>query len=78
MSSENDNSFKAIDRKLTILINLMAYHIVEGKTQAEGAPILKRLGLRDGEIAAIFNSTAKAISVSIAVAKRKKAGSKGK
>lgn len=60
-----------VDRKMMILINLMAYEIVEGKTLAEGAPLLRRLGLKYNEIAAIYGSSAKVVSVRLAEAKRK-------
>jgi hypothetical protein len=62
---------KSIDRKLGVLISLIAYQIAEGKTVAEGAPVLKRLGLSSSEIADVFDSTAKAVSVRIAEAKKK-------
>jgi len=61
----------SVDRKLTTMSNLIAYQIVQGMTIAEGAPILKRLGLTATEIAAVFDSTANAISVRLAEAKKK-------
>jgi len=66
-----DEILQSIDRKLTVLISLTAYRIAEGKTVAEGAPVLKRLGLKSSEIADVFDSTAKAVSVRIAEAKKK-------
>ncbi len=62
---------ESIERKLAVLIALMAYQIAEGKTVAEGAPVLKRLGLTPSEIADVFDSTAKAVSVRIAEAKKR-------
>jgi predicted RNA polymerase sigma factor len=62
---------QSIDRKLSVLIALTAYQIAEGKTVAEGAPVLKRLGLSASEIADVFDSTANAVNVRIAEAKKK-------
>lgn len=62
----------SVDRKLGVLISLISYQIAEGKTVAEGAPVLKRLGLTPSEIATVFDSTAGAVAVRIAEAKKKK------
>lgn len=77
MTQDNNGNLIEADRKLTILINLLAYQIVEGKTLAEGAPILRRLGLKAPEIAAVFGSTANTVHVQLTLAKRKKAKPKG-
>lgn len=55
-----------------LLVNLIAYLIVKDKTLAEGAPVLRRLGLEPAKIAHIMGSTPNAVSV--AIAKSKKAG----
>jgi DNA-directed RNA polymerase specialized sigma24 family protein len=62
-----------IERKLSVLMNLLAYQIAEGKTLAEAAPILRRLGLTPSEIAVVFNSSPNAVGVRLAEAKRKQA-----
>ncbi len=71
MPISNKDVLDSIDRKLSILINLIAYQVAQGKTVAEGAPILKRLGLRPIEIAEMFGSSSKSISVRLAEAKKK-------
>ncbi len=73
MPTSNEDLLDSIDRKLSILINLMAYQVAQGKTVAEGAPLLKRLGFRPIEIAQIFGSSPKAISVRLAESKKKTA-----
>ena len=71
MPTSDKDALDSIDRKLSILLNLMAYQVAQGKTVAEGAPLLKRLGLRQVEIAEIFGSTSNAIGVRLAEAKKK-------
>jgi len=67
-----------INRKLETLTRLVAYQIVQKMTLSEGAPLLRRLGFTASEIAAIFDSTANAVNVRLAEAKKKKkAKSKG-
>jgi hypothetical protein len=58
-------------RRINVLINLISYQTVEKKTLSEGAPLLKRLGLSAGEIAAVYDSTANTVNVRLAEAKRK-------
>ncbi len=72
------DSLQSIDRKLSLIINLLAYQIVQDKTVAEGAPLLKRMGLSQSEIAEIFDSTANAVSVRLAEAKKKSKANKNK
>jgi len=69
--AENIN-LEEIDRKLNILLKLLAYQTVEKKTLSEGAPLLRRLGFNPTEIAEIFESTANAVNVRLAEAKKKK------
>jgi DNA-directed RNA polymerase specialized sigma24 family protein len=76
MNAETQNSLGAIDKKLKTLINLIAYQIAQGKTLAESAPVLRRLGITPSEIAAIFGSTSGAVSVRLAEAKKKRGKSK--
>jgi hypothetical protein len=71
MPTKDKISKSTDDRKFTLLANLMAYQIVKDMTVAEGAPILRRLGFSQTEIATIFNSTPNSISVRLAEAKKK-------
>jgi len=68
----NNNHIEEIDRKLGILLRLIAYQTVEKMTLSEGAPLLRRLGLNSGEIAEIYESTPNAVNVRLAEAKKKK------
>jgi hypothetical protein len=68
--------FSSIDEKLATLLNLNAYLIAKGMTIAQGAPILKRLGLSASEIAAVFDSTPATVNVRLAEAKKKGRGTK--
>jgi hypothetical protein len=45
MPANEIESIKSIDSKLSIIINLLAYQIVQGKTVAEAAPLLKKWAL---------------------------------
>ncbi len=78
MPETQHDLLSSIDRKLSILIALSAYERVTGETVAEGAPILRRLGLSRFEIAAIFDTSANAVSVRIAEAKKRTAKPKSK
>jgi transcriptional regulator len=66
-----------VDRKLSILINLLAYQIIQGKTLTDGVPVLRRLGLKQSEIAAVYDTTAGTVSVRLAEAKRRRTRSRG-
>lgn len=74
MQNRDDELLESIDRMLSLLVNLTAYQIAQGKTIAEGAPLLRRLGLRQGEIAAIFNTTVNTIGVRLAEARKRPRG----
>ncbi|MCL5428932.1 MAG: hypothetical protein M1347_03890 [Chloroflexi bacterium] len=67
----DDQEFEAINKKLDTLIRLMAYQIVQGKTLSQGAPILKRLGFTNTDIAIIFDTSYKTVSVRLAESKKK-------
>lgn len=67
------DEFAQLNRKLTLVVNLLAYQIVAGKTLGEAVTVLRRLGLKPSEIAAIYGTTAKSVSVRYAEARRKKA-----
>jgi hypothetical protein len=61
-----------VNRKLDILLKLMAYQTVQKMTLSEGAPLLRRLGFNSAEIAEIYDSTSNAVNVRLAEAKKKK------
>lgn len=65
------NDSNDVDRKINLVVNLLAYQIVEGKTLSEAVTILHRLGMRNSEIATLFGTTAKSVSVRQAEANRK-------
>jgi hypothetical protein len=67
----NDNDLGEVNRKLDMLIKLLAYQTVGKMTLTEGAPLLRRLGFTPTEIAAIYGSNAKVVSVRLAEAKKK-------
>ena len=68
----DSNETDAIDRKLSILIMLAAYQLAQGKSLAEAAPVLRRLGLSASEIAAVFDSTTNTVNVMVSKSKKKK------
>jgi len=61
----------SIDRKLTVLIQLNAYQVTQGMRLAEAAPILKRLGLSNSEIAMVFDSPANVVRARLTERKKK-------
>lgn len=60
-----------ISRKLEILLNLLAYQTINKLTLTEGAPLLKRLGFSQSEIATIYGTNANVVGVRLAEAKKK-------
>ena len=72
MDPDTNELLTELNRMLCTLIRLVAFQVAEGKTLADAAPILKRLGLSRSEIAAVVESTPKAVSVRLAEAKRKR------
>lgn len=69
--ASNTELLESIDRKLLVLIGMQAYQLVSEMTITEGAPILKRLGMKPSEIASVFDTTAATVSVQISKAKKK-------
>lgn len=69
MSNEKD--LNEVNRKLDILLKLMAYQTVGKMTLTEGAPLLRRLGFTPSEIAAIYGSSQNVVNVRLAEAKKK-------
>ncbi len=78
MPTLSQDTTAAMNRKLEILINLMAYQMVGDMTIAEGAPILRRLGMSPTEIATVFDSTTKSVRTRLKEAKRRTTKKKGK
>ncbi len=78
MAENLAETLSTLSRRLAVLIHLMAYQMVQGKTLAEAAPVLRRLGLTPGEIATVFDTTALTVSVRISEAKRKGGKKKAK
>ena len=67
----NENSLEEISVKLTVLSRLIAYQTVSKMTLSEGAPLLKRLGFANSEIAAIYETSANTVAVRITEAKKR-------
>jgi hypothetical protein len=72
MTNDSNENLDALDRKLSILVRLAAYQLVQGKSLMEAAPILRRLGLTASEIAAVFDSTTNTVNVMVSKSKKKK------
>jgi hypothetical protein len=70
MSSEQQ--INELNRKLDLVIHLLAYQLVSGKTLSNGAPILRRLGLTAAEIAAVFDTTPNTVNVRLTESKKAK------
>ncbi len=68
---DSDSSLTDVNRKLDVLLKLLAYQTVGKMTLTEGAPLLRRLGFTPSEIAAIYGSTTNVVSVRLAEAKKK-------
>lgn len=68
----SDQRIDELNRKLDLVVRLLAYQLVSGKTLSHGAPILKRLGLSAAEIAAVFDTTTNTVNVRLAESKKAK------
>jgi hypothetical protein len=67
-----DKQLDELNRKLDIVIRLLAYQLVSGKTLTHGAPILRRVGLSASEIAAVFDTTTNTVRVRLTESKKPK------
>jgi hypothetical protein len=65
-----EKDLKAIDSKLEMILRVVAWSAVDGKTLAESASVLSRLGLDRNQIAAICDTTPQTVSVRLSEAKR--------
>jgi hypothetical protein len=68
----SDPRIDELNRKLDLVVRLLAYQLVSGKTLSHGAPILKRLGMNAAEIAAVFDTTTNTVNVRLAESKKAK------
>lgn len=68
---DNDQTLNEILHQLQLITNLLAYQSFGDSTMIEGAPVLKKLGFSNPDIASVFNSSSKAVSVRLAEAKKK-------
>jgi hypothetical protein len=73
----DSEGLERLEKKIDVLIRLLAMTVGIGLPTAERAPMLQRAGLDRTAIAAVCNSTASAISVRLAEAKRKKPSKRG-
>lgn len=71
MPASTHDQVSQADRKLDVVMNLLAYQAVGKMTVAEGAPILRRLGMSPTEIAAVFGSTAEAVRTRLKEARKR-------
>jgi hypothetical protein len=69
---ELQETIASIDRRLLVVVQLLAYQITQGKKLAEAAPILKRLGLTNVEIGEVFNSPANVVRARLTEKKKAK------
>jgi hypothetical protein len=69
---ESNETFDRILHQLELMSELLAFQSFGKMKMTEGAPILKRLGFSNSEIASVYNSTAHVVSVRLAEAKKKK------
>ena len=70
--TNKEDLLSAIDRKLSILMHLEGYRLIGDMTITEGAPILKRLGMKPSEISAVFDTTSRTVSVRLSESKKKR------
>ncbi len=63
-------NIETLERKLDLLIRVVAAQCVAGKGASESIEILGRLGIARDEIARICNTTANTVSVRLSEAKK--------
>jgi hypothetical protein len=74
----NEDKLDELNRKLDLIVRILAYQLVSGKTLSNGAPVLKRLGLSAGEIAAVFDTTPNTVNVRLTESKKAKKAKENK
>ena len=67
----SEKAVEKLQADMRLVARLLAYQIAGKMTLAQGAPILRRLGMSPGEIAAVFDSTVNTVQVGVARAKKK-------
>jgi DNA-binding CsgD family transcriptional regulator len=60
-----DNQIKTIDRKLNVLIKLVALSLTADKTQTEQIALLDRANLQPMEIASLLGTTPNTVRVAL-------------
>jgi hypothetical protein len=68
----NEEKMDELNQKLDLVVRILAYQLVSGKTLSNGAPVLKRLGLSASEIAAVFGTTQNTVNVRLTESKKAK------
>jgi hypothetical protein len=74
---QTDETLAEVNRKLSLLPNLVAYQVVEGKTLSETVQVLTQLGSKTSEIARLFGAASKSVSIRRAEATKKQRIGKG-
>ncbi len=70
--------FEVLSQKLDTIISLLTTSMLDGKSKTESIHLLSRSGFDNVKIAALVGSTAKAVSVRKAEAKKPKSSKKAK
>lgn len=68
----NDSQYKEMDRKMSLLINLLAASITHDKKYREQVQLLNRLGLQSKEIAEITGKSANNVNVTLHLIKKQR------
>ena len=71
----DEDTLKSIDRKLDMLLKIVAVMAAEGKTLSEGAPLLYACGLDRQTIAEIYDTSPSSVSVRLSEAKKQRKNS---
>lgn len=66
-----DENYSELNKKIDVLIQLIAYQLTDGMTITDAAPLLNRLGMETSSIAIVLDSTTNTVSARISEAKRK-------
>lgn len=69
---------EVLSQKLDTIISLLAISVLDGKSKTESIHLLTQKGIDNATVAALTGSTAKAVSVRKAEAKKPKASKRGK
>ncbi len=60
-----------LNNKIDTLLRVIAYQLVAKMTLTEGAPLLKRLGFKNSEIAGIYETSQNTVAVRLAESRKK-------